>query len=125
MPTTDFFDSLQAEDRTPIKQRIRDFFRWHIGKDKAVNLDDIVTKVAGSTSSSNKRKVRMGIKEAVDEGALICSNSSDGYWLAGSWHEVDEAAGELLSRANELRERATSLKENAAREFGGQKGMFE
>ena len=122
---TTYYDNLQAEDRTPLIQKIKDFFTlWHRGKDKAVNLDEVVPIVAGKLSSSNKRRVRMAIEEAVDGGALICSNSSDGYWYAESWREVDEAAGELESRASKLRERAKSLKENAAREFGGQKGLF-
>ena len=119
------YDSLQAEDRTPLIQKIRDFFSlWHRGKDRAVNLDEVVSNVMGSVTSSNKRRTRMAMDEAVDKGALICSNSSDGYWLADNWREVDEAAGELISRASKLHERAKSLKENAAREFGGQKGLF-
>ena len=122
---TDYYDSLQAEDRTPIKQKIRDFFRWHIGKDKAVNLPDVVVGVMGKDSSSNRRRVRMAMDEAVDEGALIGSNSSDGYWWLGNWREAEEAAGELKSRAGKLQSRAKSIEVNAAREFGGQKGMFE
>jgi hypothetical protein len=118
------YDSLLAEDRTPLIQKIRDFFNWHRGKDRAVNLDDVVVGVMGKVTSSNKRRARMAMDEAVDKGALICSNSSDGYWYAESWHEVDEAAGELLSRADKLRKRAGALKESAAREFGGQKGLF-
>jgi hypothetical protein len=122
---TDYYDSLQAEDRTPLKQKMKDFFRWHIGKDKAVNLPDVVAGVMGKTSSSNNRRARMAMDELVDEGTPICSNSNDGYWLAGSWQEVDEAAGELQSRIEKLSSRRKKLMDNAAREFGGQKGMFE
>lgn len=122
---TTYYDNLQAEDRTPLKQKIRDFFAlWHRGKDKAVNLTDAVPVVMGNDSSSNRRRFRMAVDELVDEGMLIGSNSSDGYWYCGSWNEVDEAAGELQSRIEKLSSRRKKLMDNAAREFGGQKGLF-
>ena len=120
MPTTEYFDGIQDEDRAPLKRRIRDIFRFHIGRDRAIKKPELVSILGGV----GERKVRMAIDELVDDGALIASDSESGYYTPRDWQEADLAVGELESRGKAILARAGKLKNNAAREFGGQKELF-
>lgn len=100
----------------------------HCGKIHAIKSNDLVAKIFGPGASQDKsynsyhgRILREMIEELVrDRGALICSDTENGYWWASSLSDGLPAAKKHTERAMTQLRNARQLDRNLRRHFGGQ-----
>lgn len=97
----------------------------HRGQHNAAFGAKLIAEMWGEEAASNKtynnryhRSLRAMIEEAVHEGALICSDSTHGYWYADSLQDGMPAAESNLDRANKMRKNAETLIGNLMRTYG-------
>lgn len=102
----------------------------HSGKPNAAIGSSIVRELWGDEAAADRtynsrylRSLRVMIEEAINEGALICSDSASGYWWATSLEDI-EAAERNIKRALTQKENAEKLKKNISKAFGGQLGLL-
>lgn len=103
----------------------------HAGSAHRAEKWEFVEAVCGVTIAESERnnnnlferRVRAAISELRKEGALICSDTTGGYWWAESLEDVMGMSDSLRDRAKDLLKTARQLRAQARREFGGQMRM--
>jgi hypothetical protein len=95
----------------------------HQGQQNAIKSKDLTVVVFGQYSHNYERAIQKAITTINQNGGVICSNSSSGYWWADSLADGLPAASRRVSRALHQLKNARTLKENLQRYFGGQKEM--
>ena len=99
----------------------------HCGNAKAIKKRDLLVELYGTYAAEDEsynnaydRTLRSMIEEINQEGGLICSSASGGYWWAESLDDGLEAAERNMNRALTQLENARRLANNLKAEFGGQ-----
>ena len=99
----------------------------HCGQGKAIKKRDLLVELYGGYAAEDEsynnaydRTLRATIEEINQEGGLICSSASGGYWWAESLDDGLEAAERNMNRALTQLENARRLEKNLKAEFGGQ-----
>lgn len=121
----------QADERK--KYQLLDLMRrYHRGVDKSAKKSELIEELYGPEAAQDKtynsrydRSLRDMIEEINQEGGVICSDSTHGYWWAASIDDGIAAAEKNLARAFTQKKNAEQLIENLKREYGGQLGMFQ
>lgn len=100
---------------------------FHTGEAKAakkkVLLVELFGKEAVEDESNNNpfdRDFRALVEEIIQDGGLICSSPSRGYWWAASLKDGLTAAEGNKKRALTQLKNAEKLEENLKKQFGGQ-----
>jgi hypothetical protein len=102
----------------------------HFGRENSAHGYQIVKELWGEEAAQDKtynsrylRSLRVMIEEAINDGALICSDSTAGYWWASSTKDV-EAAERNVKRALTQKQNAEQLIKNIKKVYGGQLGLL-
>lgn len=100
---------------------------FHAGQGRAAKKKDLLVELYGGYAAEDEsynnaydRTLRGTIEEINQEGGLICSSASDGYWWAESLDDGLEAAERNKKRALTQLENARRLEKNLRDEYGGQ-----
>ncbi len=78
-------------------------------KRTAIHASEIATKL-GLPTTRNQVETRELIREAIEAGHTIVSNTKVGYWLSSNKVEVKNYIRSLEKRANDISLRADELK---------------
>lgn len=99
----------------------------HRGQVNAIKKRDLLVELYGNYAAEDEsynnaydRKLRGMIEEINQEGGLVCSSASGGYWWAESLDDGLGAAERNMNRAFTQLENARRLVKNLKDEFGGQ-----
>lgn len=100
---------------------------YHVGQGKAIKKRELLRELLGAEAASNEsynnlqdRQMRDAINKANEEGALICSSATRGYWWAADMSDGLGSVTENKSRAMTQLANVSTLEKNLEREYGGQ-----
>ncbi len=117
---------------TELEQRILKCLQsQHIGRAHAIKTKDLLGILFGDDVAADRsinNRFSRELREAIvslnhDHAALICSTPADGYFIAASLQEGQNAVRHLEKRARTQLDNASHLRRNLERQFGGQLGM--
>lgn len=119
-------DLPSAEALKPVvAELLKNFHRGHARRAEKWSLVERACNVTipdAERTSNNmfERRAREAIELLRNEGGLVCSDSSGGYWWAQSIEDVLAVSDGLRRRARSLLRTARNLRRAAVHEFGGQ-----
>lgn len=124
-------DWIDKNGRDPafIAAVIRHMQKYHFGQMRSAKKEQLMKEMFGMNKGeanydSTERTLRMGIELANQEnGALIVSDTVNGYWWAASLEDGLEPAERNMSRARTILDNAKKLVENLKDSYGGQIGL--
>jgi len=100
---------------------------FHTGEPKAAKKKKLLVELFGEGAEVDEsynnpldRELRSLIEEIIQEGGLICSSPSRGYWWAESLKDGLTAAERNKKRALTQLRNAEKLEDNLQAAFGGQ-----
>lgn len=99
----------------------------HAGKERAAKKSELLTEMWGAEASADRsynNQYDRSLRDMIDElnqcGAVICSDSSRGYWWATSLEDGLPAARQKISRGVTIMEGGKRLEQNLMSVYGGQ-----